>query len=137
MLGTGWAAIEFAQSYLNRALNGTSGVIRTVADAMVGTAQDSMHQWLNVTLIAGGGLVVVGVIDKGAEKDAVRARKLAQDVEGAQLVALVGRIGDAVHQVQNRRQRASRIKHHPSPGGARCAARSHWPRPAAGASTGR
>lgn len=60
--GTGWAAIEFAQSYLNRALNGTSGVIRTVADAMVGTAQDSMHQWLNVTLIAGGGLVVVGVI---------------------------------------------------------------------------
>lgn len=60
--GTGWAAIEFAQSYLNRALNGTSGAIRTVADAMVGTAQDSMHQWLNVTLIAGGGLVVVGVI---------------------------------------------------------------------------
>lgn len=58
----GWAAIEFAQSYLRRALDGTSGAIRTVADAMVGTAQDSMHQWLNVTLVAGGGLVVVGVI---------------------------------------------------------------------------
>ena len=29
---------------------------------MVATAQDSMHQWLNVTLIVGGGLVIVGVI---------------------------------------------------------------------------
>lgn len=60
--GAGWAAIEFAQRYINRALNGTSGAIRTVADVMVGTAQDSMHHWLDVTLIAGGGLVLVGVI---------------------------------------------------------------------------
>lgn len=60
--GTGWAAMEFGRSHLNRALNETSGAVRTVADAMVATAQGSMHQWLNVTLIAGGGLVLVGVI---------------------------------------------------------------------------
>lgn len=60
--GTGWAAIEFGQKYVSRALDGTSGSIRTVADVMVATAQSSMHQWLNLTLIAGGGLVVVGVI---------------------------------------------------------------------------
>lgn len=58
----GWAAIEFGQRYLNSALNETSGSVRTVADAMVATAQDSMHQWLDVALIAGGGLVLVGVI---------------------------------------------------------------------------
>ena len=60
--GLGWAAIEFGQSHVDRALNDTSGSIRTVADAMVAAAVDSMHQWLNVTLIAGAGLVVVGVI---------------------------------------------------------------------------
>lgn len=59
---TGWAAMEYAQRYLRRALDGTSGNLRTVADAMVATAQTSAHQWLNVTLIVGGGLVIVGVI---------------------------------------------------------------------------
>lgn len=60
--GLGWAAIEFGRVYANRALSNTSGAVRTVADATVAAAADSMHQWLNVTLIAGGGLVVVGVI---------------------------------------------------------------------------
>ena len=60
--GIGWAAIEFGQRYVDRALNQTSGAVRVVADTMVATAQESMHQWLNVTLIAGGGLIVVGVI---------------------------------------------------------------------------
>ncbi|MDA2990418.1 MAG: hypothetical protein O3B27_02495 [Actinomycetota bacterium] len=60
--GAGWAAIEFAQRYLRDALNNTSGTTRRVADVMVATAQDSMHQWLNVTLVVGGGLVIVGVI---------------------------------------------------------------------------
>ena len=60
--GAGWAAIEFAQRYLRDALNTTSGTTRRVADVMVATAQDSMHQWLNVTLVVGGGLVIVGVI---------------------------------------------------------------------------
>ena len=60
--GAGWAAIEFAQRYLRDALNTTSGTTRRVADVMVATEQDSMHQWLNVTLVVGGGLVIVGVI---------------------------------------------------------------------------
>ena len=29
---------------------------------MVDTAEASMHQWLNICLIVGGGLVVIGVI---------------------------------------------------------------------------
>ena len=60
--GAGWAAIEFAQRYLRDALNNTAGTTRRAADVMVATAQDSMHQWLNVTLVVGGGLVIVGVI---------------------------------------------------------------------------
>jgi hypothetical protein len=59
---SGWAAIEYVQRYLRQGLDGMSGNLRTVAAAMVATAQESMHQWLNVTLVAGGGLVIVGVI---------------------------------------------------------------------------
>ncbi len=59
---SGWAGIEAAQRPLRDALDRTSGTTRRVADVMVATAQDSMHQWLNVTLIGGAGLVVVGVI---------------------------------------------------------------------------
>lgn len=58
----GWAAMEYAQRYLRQALDNTSGNLRTVADVMVETAQSSMHQWLNISLIAGGGLVLIGVI---------------------------------------------------------------------------
>ena len=58
----GWAGIAIGQGHLREALNNTSGTTRRVADVMVATAQDSMHQWLNVTLIVGGGLVIVGVI---------------------------------------------------------------------------
>ncbi len=58
----GWAGIAIGQGHLRDALNNTSGTTRRVADVMVATAQDSMHQWLNVTLIVGGGLVIVGVI---------------------------------------------------------------------------
>jgi hypothetical protein len=28
----------------------------------VATAENSMHQWLNISLITGGGLVIIGVI---------------------------------------------------------------------------
>ncbi|MGI9123405.1 MAG: hypothetical protein ACR2JM_01435 [Mycobacterium sp.] len=59
---SGWPAIEFGQRYLREALDNTSGTPRRVADVMVATAQSSMHQWLNVTLIAGAGLIIVGVI---------------------------------------------------------------------------
>jgi hypothetical protein len=58
----GWAAIEFAQRHVRDTLNQTSGTIRGIADVMVATVEASMHQWLNVTLIVGGGLVIVGVI---------------------------------------------------------------------------
>ncbi len=59
---TGWAAIEVGHRFVESGLNRTTGDIRTVAEVMVGTAEDSLHQWLNYTLLAGGGLVVLGVI---------------------------------------------------------------------------
>lgn len=58
----GWAGIEVGRRYVNSALNRTTGDIRTVAEVMVGTAEDSLHLWLNVTLAAGAGLVVLGVV---------------------------------------------------------------------------
>lgn len=60
--GTGWAAIEFGRRHLDQTLDSTSGNIRRIADVMVDTAEVSMHQWLNISLIVGGGLVVIGVI---------------------------------------------------------------------------
>jgi hypothetical protein len=60
--GAGWAAIEVGGRYLNDALNTTTGDIRRIADAMVGQAEGSLHLWLNVTLLAGVALVVVGVL---------------------------------------------------------------------------
>jgi hypothetical protein len=58
----GWAGLEVGRRNINDALNHTSGDIRQIADAMVGHAIGSMHQWLNLTLAAGGVLVVFGVI---------------------------------------------------------------------------
>jgi hypothetical protein len=60
--GAGWAGLEVARRYINSALDRTTGDIRQVADAMVSHAEDSLHQWLNLTLAAGGVLVVFGVI---------------------------------------------------------------------------
>jgi hypothetical protein len=59
---SGWAAIEFAKRYVRGALNETAGNARRIADVMVATIESSMHQWLNITLIVGGGLVIVGVL---------------------------------------------------------------------------
>ena len=59
---SGWAAIEFAQRYVRGALNETAVNARRIADVMVATIESSMHQWLNITLIVGGGLVIVGVL---------------------------------------------------------------------------
>jgi hypothetical protein len=58
----GWAGLEVARRYINDALNRTSGDIRLAADALVNHAEGSLHQWLNLTLAAGGVLVVFGVI---------------------------------------------------------------------------
>jgi hypothetical protein len=58
----GWAAIEFGRRRLNAVLDNSSGDIRRLGEVMVGTAVNSMHQWLNITLVVGGGLVIIGVI---------------------------------------------------------------------------
>ncbi|NOP99071.1 MULTISPECIES: hypothetical protein [Mycolicibacterium] len=57
----GWAGLEAGRRYLNEALNHASGDIRQIADAMVGHAINSLHQWLNLTLTAGGALVAFGI----------------------------------------------------------------------------
>jgi hypothetical protein len=58
----GWAAIEFGRRRLTAVLDNSSGDIRRIAEVMVATAENSMHQWLNITLVTGGGLVIIGVI---------------------------------------------------------------------------
>lgn len=58
----GWLAIEVGQRRLAATLDESSENLRRIADVMLATARSSMHQWLNVTLIVGVGLVVVGVI---------------------------------------------------------------------------
>jgi hypothetical protein len=58
----GWAALEMGRGRINDALDHTSGGIRQIADAMVANAQDSLHEWLNLTLAVGGVLVVLGVV---------------------------------------------------------------------------
>jgi hypothetical protein len=58
----GWAGLEVARRYINDALNRTTGDIRQVADVMVKHAEGSLHHWLNLTLAAGGVLVVFGVV---------------------------------------------------------------------------
>ncbi|HVQ52081.1 MAG TPA: hypothetical protein VMS92_18720 [Mycobacterium sp.] len=58
----GWAGLEVARRYVNTALDRTQGDIRQVAGAMVTHAEGSLHQWLSLTLAAGGVLVVFGVI---------------------------------------------------------------------------
>ncbi|OBH91006.1 hypothetical protein [Mycobacterium sp. E2733] len=58
----GWAGIEIAGRYVNDALNRTTGDIRRIAEAMVGHAEASLHEWLNLTLLAGAALAVAGVV---------------------------------------------------------------------------
>ncbi|MBV8350480.1 MAG: hypothetical protein JOZ49_24125 [Mycolicibacterium sp.] len=60
--GGGWAALEVGRGRINDGLNHTSGNVRRIAEAMVAQAENSMHQWLNLTLAAGGVLVVFGII---------------------------------------------------------------------------
>jgi hypothetical protein len=58
----GWAGLEVVRRHVNDALNRMSGDIRQVADVMVSHTEDSLHHWLNLTLAAGGVLVVFGVL---------------------------------------------------------------------------
>jgi hypothetical protein len=58
----GWAGLEVARRFVDRALDRTTGDIRQVADAMINHAEGGLHQWLNLTLAAGAALVVFGVL---------------------------------------------------------------------------
>ena len=58
----GWVGIEVARRRINDTLTDTTGDIRRIADVMVGQARGSLHHWLDLTLAAGGALVVLGVL---------------------------------------------------------------------------
>ncbi len=58
----GWAGSEVARGHLDAALASTDGEIREVADVMLGSAQESLHHWLNMTLAVGAALVVLGTL---------------------------------------------------------------------------
>lgn len=58
----GWAGIEIAGRYVNDALNHATGDVHRIAEVMVGHAEAGLHQWLNLTLLAGAALVIVGVL---------------------------------------------------------------------------
>jgi hypothetical protein len=51
-----------ARRYIDRALNQITGDVRDIAQAIMDHAEGSLHQWLNLTLAAGGVVVVFGVI---------------------------------------------------------------------------
>ncbi|MEZ0362847.1 hypothetical protein ACAG26_03970 [Mycobacterium sp. pUA109] len=57
----GYAGIEVGRGHLNDTLNATAGDIREIADVMVDYAEASLHHWLNLTLAAGGVVVVFGM----------------------------------------------------------------------------
>ena len=61
----GGSRSKLARYPLNDTLNNTTGGIRGIADVMVGQAESSLHDWLDVTLAAGGGLVLLGVLVAG------------------------------------------------------------------------
>lgn len=65
----GWAGMEVGRRYVDDALNSTTGDIRQVADVMVNTAEAGLHQWLNLTLAVGGGLVIIGIIASMLSRD--------------------------------------------------------------------
>lgn len=58
----GWAALEIVRRRIDGALNPSAGDVRRIAKIMVGHAVTGLHRWLDVTLAAGGVLVVIGVL---------------------------------------------------------------------------
>jgi hypothetical protein len=57
----GYAAAEAGHGVVDDALGHTTGHLRQIADVMVAYAQGSLHEWLNLSLAAGGALVVSGI----------------------------------------------------------------------------
>lgn len=60
--GAGWIATAYGRRELDAALDGQSDRLRAVADAMVTAARTSLGDWLTITLIGGGGLVIIGIV---------------------------------------------------------------------------
>jgi hypothetical protein len=58
----GWVGIEVGIRYVNDALNHTTGDIRQIVEVMMRCTEAGMRDWLNLTLAAGAGLVVLGVL---------------------------------------------------------------------------
>ena len=58
----GWVGLEIGRGQLNGLLTSVSGHPRQIAESLLEQAISSMHQWLDLALAAGGGLVVLGVI---------------------------------------------------------------------------
>ncbi|CPR11694.1 hypothetical protein BN971_02982 [Mycobacterium bohemicum DSM 44277] len=58
----GYGGIEMGRQHLNEALNRTTGPVRDIADALVVRAESGLHQWLNLTLLAGAALAGLGVL---------------------------------------------------------------------------
>ncbi|HEU0191435.1 MAG TPA: hypothetical protein VFR17_09210 [Mycobacterium sp.] len=58
----GWAGIEIGRGYLGGVLNRTTVDMRLIAEGVVDSAVADLHHWLNLTLAAGGALIVFGVI---------------------------------------------------------------------------
>ncbi|MGE2717320.1 hypothetical protein ACQI4L_24955 [Mycolicibacterium litorale] len=58
----GWAGLEVANRHIVAALDRAEGNFRQIAEVMVDHAEDSLHHWLNMTLIAGLALVVTGAV---------------------------------------------------------------------------
>lgn len=59
---TGLLTLAWAADRLVGVLGSPPGDMGRIVDVMAATATDSAHRWLIVTVIAGGGLVLVGVV---------------------------------------------------------------------------
>jgi hypothetical protein len=60
--GGGWALLAAGRGRIDSAMSKTNGNVHTITDALVVQAENSLQSWLTYTLIAGGALVVVGVL---------------------------------------------------------------------------
>ncbi len=58
----GWIGLELGRRYLDDMLGSVAGNPRQIAESFAEQAISSMHQWLNLALLGGGGLVLLGVI---------------------------------------------------------------------------
>jgi hypothetical protein len=57
----GWAGLEIGQRRLSTALADVSGDVRQISESMVSHAIAGLHDWLNIALLSGVGLVLLGV----------------------------------------------------------------------------